>query len=139
MTTTAQQKVVQYLGEARASERALTRQLQSQIAITPRGSYRTALETHLRETRGHAERITERLEDLGERSNPVATAIGAAQSLAGQAPSEEAFAAAADLAAEDCSPTSDQRGSEEYKRHLARELTLRALRTATARALREEN
>ena len=83
--TTAQQKVVQYLGEARASERALTRQLQSQIAITPRGSYRTALETHLRETRGHAERITERLEDLGERSNPVVAAIGAAQSLAGQA------------------------------------------------------
>jgi len=63
----------------------------------------------------------------------------AQESLAGQAPSEEALAAAAELAAEDCSPTSDQRGSEEYKRHLARELTLRALRTATARALREEN
>jgi carbon-monoxide dehydrogenase medium subunit len=74
------------------------------------------------------------------------TAVGAGvtsgraqDALAGQAPTEEAFAAAADLAAEDCSPTSDQRGSEEYKRHLARELTLRALRTATARALREEN
>jgi carbon-monoxide dehydrogenase medium subunit len=74
------------------------------------------------------------------------TAVGSAvtsdraqESLAGQAPSEEAFAAAADLAAENCSPTSDQRGSEEYKRHLARELTLRALRTATARALREES
>jgi carbon-monoxide dehydrogenase medium subunit len=74
------------------------------------------------------------------------TAVGSAvtsdraqEALAGQAPGEEAFAAAADLAAEDCSPTSDQRGSEEYKRHLARELTLRALRTATARALREEN
>jgi len=67
------------------------------------------------------------------------TSDRAQESLAGQAPSEEAFAAAADLAAEDSSPTSDQRGSEEYKRHLARELTLRALRTATARALREEN
>jgi carbon-monoxide dehydrogenase medium subunit len=74
------------------------------------------------------------------------TAVGSAvtsdraqESLAGQPPSEEAFAAAAGIAAEDCSPTSDQRGSEEYKRHLARELTLRALRTATARALREEN
>jgi carbon-monoxide dehydrogenase medium subunit len=74
------------------------------------------------------------------------TAVGAGvtseraqDALAGQAPTEEAFAAAADLAAEDCSPTSDQRGSEEYKRHLARELTLRALRSATARALREEN
>jgi carbon-monoxide dehydrogenase medium subunit len=63
----------------------------------------------------------------------------AQDALAGQAPSEEAFAAAAGLAAEDSSPTTDQRGSEEYKRHLARELTLRALRTATARALREEN
>jgi aerobic carbon-monoxide dehydrogenase medium subunit len=62
----------------------------------------------------------------------------AAASLIGQAPSDEAFARAADLAAEACSPTADQRGSVEYKRHLARELTLRALRGATARALREE-
>jgi len=66
------------------------------------------------------------------------TSDRAQAALVGQAPSEEAFAAAADLAAEDCSPTTDQRGSEEYKRHLARELTLRALRSATARALREE-
>ena len=66
------------------------------------------------------------------------TSDRAQEALAGQAPSEEAFAAAADLAAEDCSPTTDQRGSEEYKRHLARELTVRALRSATARALREE-
>jgi aerobic carbon-monoxide dehydrogenase medium subunit len=67
------------------------------------------------------------------------TSDRAQAALLGQAPSEEAFAAAADLAAEDCSPTTDQRGSEEYKRHLARELTLRALRSATARALREES
>jgi carbon-monoxide dehydrogenase medium subunit len=67
------------------------------------------------------------------------TSDRAQAALVGQAPSEEAFTAAADLAAEDCSPTSDQRGSEEYKRHLARELTLRALRSATARALREES
>jgi carbon-monoxide dehydrogenase medium subunit len=67
------------------------------------------------------------------------TSDRAQAALVGQAPSEEAFAAASDLAAEDCSPTTDQRGSEEYKRHLARELTLRALRSATARALREES
>jgi aerobic carbon-monoxide dehydrogenase medium subunit len=66
------------------------------------------------------------------------TSDRAQEALVGQAPSEEAFAAAADLAAEDCSPTTDQRGSEEYKRHLARELTMRALRSANARALREE-
>ena len=70
------------------------------------------------------------------------TAVGAGvtceraeASLANQMPIEDAFAAAADLAAEDCSPTGDQRGSVEYKRHLARELTLRALRAAAARAL----
>ena len=50
----SQKKVVQYLGEAQASERALVRVLQSQIAMTPRGAYRTALEQHLRQTRDHA-------------------------------------------------------------------------------------
>jgi carbon-monoxide dehydrogenase medium subunit len=67
------------------------------------------------------------------------TSERAQQALAGQAPTTDAFSAAAALAAEDCSPNTDQRGSAEYKRHLAHELTLRALRTATARALREEN
>jgi aerobic carbon-monoxide dehydrogenase medium subunit len=67
------------------------------------------------------------------------TCARAEQSLAGRPPSEEAFAAAARLAAEDCAPQTDQRGSAEYKRHLAHELTLRALRSATARALREES
>ena len=36
-----QQKVVQYLNEAHATEQALVRVLQSQIAMTPRGSYRS--------------------------------------------------------------------------------------------------
>jgi carbon-monoxide dehydrogenase medium subunit len=67
------------------------------------------------------------------------TSERAEQALAGQPPSEEAFGAAARLAAEDCSPQTDQRGSAEYKRHLAHELTLRALRSATARALRQES
>jgi carbon-monoxide dehydrogenase medium subunit len=62
----------------------------------------------------------------------------AEQSLAGKAPSDDSFAAAARLASENCSPTSDQRGSAEYKRHVAGVLTERALRRATARALREE-
>lgn len=70
---------------------------------------------------------------------PAVTSERAGASLAGKAPSEEAFATAADLAAEECSPTTDQRGSADYKRHLAHELTLRSLRTATARALREDH
>jgi len=59
----------------------------------------------------------------------------AEESLVGIAPSEEAFAAAAALAAEDCEPIGDLRGPADYKRHLARELTHRALRRAAERAL----
>jgi aerobic carbon-monoxide dehydrogenase medium subunit len=59
----------------------------------------------------------------------------AEESLAGRPPSEDAFAAAAALAAEDCDPIGDQRGPADYKRHLARELTHRALRRAAERAL----
>jgi carbon-monoxide dehydrogenase medium subunit len=66
------------------------------------------------------------------------TSERASAALTGAAPAEETFDAAARLAAEECEPQTDQRGSAEYKRHLAHELTLRALRRATARALREE-
>jgi ferritin-like metal-binding protein YciE len=79
------QKVVQYLGEAHASELALVRVLQSQIAMTPRGSYRSALETHLDETRDHAERVQRRLGQLGAGGNPLAAAVTLAESLLGQA------------------------------------------------------
>jgi len=80
-----QQKVVQYLNEAHATEQALTRVLQSQIAMTPRGAYRTALETHLRETRAHAERVARRLEGLGQGSNPLLAVVGAVDAVVGQA------------------------------------------------------
>jgi ferritin-like metal-binding protein YciE len=78
------QKVVQYLDEAHGSEMALTRVLQSQIAMTPRGSYRTALESHLRETRDHAERVQARLAELGEGSNPLMAGLGLVESAVGQ-------------------------------------------------------
>ncbi len=58
--------------------------------------------------------------------------------LRGQAPSEELFAAAAAIASEDCMPMADSRGPIDYKRHLAGALTKRALRRATASALRQE-
>jgi carbon-monoxide dehydrogenase medium subunit len=62
-------------------------------------------------------------------------ATRAQEALVGSPPSEEAFAQAARLAAEDCDPVADQRGPADYKRHLARELTHRALRRAGERAL----
>ena len=80
-----QQKVVQYLNEAHASEQALIRVLQSQIAMTPRGAYRSALETHLRQTREHAERVARRLEALGQGSNPLLAVVGALEAVVGQA------------------------------------------------------
>ena len=58
--------------------------------------------------------------------------------LRGAAPSDELFAQAAEIAAADCTPTADGRGPVDYKRHLAGVLTARALRRATARALRQE-
>jgi ferritin-like metal-binding protein YciE len=81
----AQQKIVQYLHEAHASEQALTRVLQSQIAMTPRGSYRSGLETHLDETRDHADRIAQRLDALGHGSNPLTVFVGLAETIVGQA------------------------------------------------------
>jgi aerobic carbon-monoxide dehydrogenase medium subunit len=54
--------------------------------------------------------------------------------LRGQAPSEELFARAGEIAAEDCAPMADGRGPVDYKRHLAGVLTHRALRRAAARA-----
>ena len=81
----SQEKVLQYLGEAQGSEQALVRVLQSQIAMTPRGSYRTALEQHLRETSRHAERVAERRRELGQGSNPLTAAVGVVEGVVGQA------------------------------------------------------
>jgi len=79
-----QQKVVQYLTEAHASEHALVSVLQSQIAMTPRGAYRTGLEKHLVETRDHAKRVGERAEALGQGGNPLMVIVGAAETVLGQ-------------------------------------------------------
>jgi aerobic carbon-monoxide dehydrogenase medium subunit len=72
------------------------------------------------------------------------TAVGAEHFVAAEAeefllgrPAEDAsFAAAAAIAAEHCHPVADQRGPEDFKRHLVAELTTRALRRAAGRASR---
>jgi len=53
--------------------------------------------------------------------------------LIGRAPTEESFAEAGRIAAEHCDPQADQRGPADYKRHLAGELTRRALVAAAER------
>jgi carbon-monoxide dehydrogenase medium subunit len=70
------------------------------------------------------------------------TAVGAShfaaaeaeEFLAGAPVTQESLARAGQIAAEHCRPISDQRGPADYKRHLASELTIRALRLAVSRA-----
>jgi ferritin-like metal-binding protein YciE len=84
-----EQKIVQYLEEAHATEMALTRVLQSQTAMTPRGSLRTAIEKHLEETRDHADRVRSRIRELGSSkpsvANPLQAWIGMTEAFVGQA------------------------------------------------------
>lgn len=65
---------------------------------------------------------------------PNTTGIPAiSEALRGQAPSDELYERAGALAAESCSPVTDNRGTADYKRHLADELTRRTLRLAVER------
>lgn len=83
--TKSETKIVQYLNEAHAMETGLVRVLQEQIAVTPRGRHRSALEKHLRETRDHATRIAARRRELAGSGNPLGAIVGVAQDAVGQA------------------------------------------------------
>ena len=61
-----------------------------------------------------------------------------AEALAGAAPNEELYQRVGEIAASNCSPETDGRGTSAYKTHLVAELTRRALRTAVARAQGQE-
>ncbi len=65
-------------------------------------------------------------------------AAEAEEFLRGRPATEASFARAGQIAAEHCRPSSDQRGPADYKRHLASELTTRALRLALRRAQRRD-
>jgi carbon-monoxide dehydrogenase medium subunit len=65
---------------------------------------------------------------------PNAAGIPAiSEALSGREPSEELYAQAGSIAAESCSPVTDSRGTADYKRHLADELTRRTLRRSVER------
>ncbi len=79
------QKIVQYLNEAHGAESALVRQLQAQIAMTPKGSYRNGLETHLQETRSHAERVEVDWVSWGRAATRFSSGWGSCRLVVGQA------------------------------------------------------
>ena len=69
---------------------------------------------------------------------PHFVAAAAEEEIRGRHADDEAVEVAGRVAAGECSPTSDQRGPADYKRHLAGELTRRALRRAIARSRGQE-
>lgn len=66
------------------------------------------------------------------------TCVPAEDALRGHHPDAERIDEAARIVTRECAPVSDQRGPADYKRHLAGELTARALRAALARATATE-
>ena len=79
------EKLLQYLHEAHATELALARTLEAHIAMTPHGSYRSGLDKHLNETRDHAARVERRLSELGASKNIVRAGVGLVEGFIGQA------------------------------------------------------
>ena len=73
---------------------------------------------------------------LSALGSDVLRAHGAEEALRGKEPTDEVIEEVGRMAAEDSSPSTDQRGSAEYKLHLASELTKRALRRALERVPR---
>src|SRR5262249_24340420 len=81
--------------------------------------------------KGAIERCAIALTNAGQ--TPV-EAQDAARFLAGKTPHEKTLAEAGQIAAKGSSPSADRRGSVEYKKDMARVLTVRALRAALERA-----
>ena len=86
-------------------------------------------------TLGDGGRIERARIALGAVAPTPMRALKAEAALEGQPASDEAFARAAEAAAAECTPISDQRGSAEFRRHLVRVMTERMLQDAAARAI----
>jgi ferritin-like metal-binding protein YciE len=71
-------KLVQYLNEAYGKEKELETALQAHIEMTTRPPYKKRLQQHLKETRGHARAVEQRIKKLGGATTPVAAVQSAA-------------------------------------------------------------
>jgi ferritin-like metal-binding protein YciE len=84
MSQAGKAKVIQLLIEAHSNEVALINVLSTHSNIAKNGPYRSLLESHLRETKQHAERIQQRLTRLGHRDSIVSMGYGLVQSTVKQ-------------------------------------------------------
>ena len=75
------EKIIQYLEEAHSQETMLVQTLAAHIQIAEPGPYRSGLEAHLRETQVHAQRVQQRLRELGAHKNVLAVGFGFAQNV----------------------------------------------------------
>lgn len=72
---------MEMLAEAHANELALVNTLEAHIRIAERGSYRTLLQEHLRETNSHATQIKRRLDRLGYNESILNRSYALAQNV----------------------------------------------------------
>ena len=76
-TTAGDAKLLQYLNEAYGKERELETALQAHIGMTTQKTYAKRLRDHLRETKGHARQLEQRIKKLGgDRPARVQSAAG---------------------------------------------------------------
>jgi len=75
------QKLIKLLTEAHSNELALVNTLSAHHGIAESGSYKNLLQTHLNETKDHAERIQKRLDELGHSKSLLTTGYGGVQNL----------------------------------------------------------
>ncbi|MCW2949361.1 MAG: hypothetical protein JWN41_374 [Thermoleophilia bacterium] len=80
----AQMKITQYLYEAHATELMIVQTLVAHISMTPAGEYRNVLESHLKETSEHAERIQKHLAKRDARRGVAQMGYGLVTGAIGQ-------------------------------------------------------
>ena len=77
-------KLIQYLNEAYGKEKELETSLEAHISMTTRTPYKKRLQQHLRETKGHARKLEQRIRQIGG-SDAIAETTSTVQSAVAQA------------------------------------------------------
>jgi len=78
-----QTKLIDELRAALTLEHSLARTLRAQALVTPRGGLRRLTKRHLRETDDHAQRVEQRLDELGAARGALGALIGLVEGTAG--------------------------------------------------------